>query len=459
VIRGRALARGFLWFGLASALAAPVRSVRAAEDFEDARKTFRRDSKAAETKTRASAYRALGAYDRPETVEEIVTALAKEESGFVAHGAVKALQWISTPAAVSAVASAARTKTGFVRMCLLLALTDQTGTPQTEALIEVAQGKDAPAAAQAALALGKRKIAAGVPALKALLAGDDPRLRAAAGRAIAAMPGVVDPKDLLPPLADALAASSGRERTDLLAALRAVSGRKLDMDVEAWKKTAAGAALADIVPKPEAPAYFAGIPLYGRRVVIVVDNGIRTEDPHPYQDKERLKVLCQVPNARPVPWFEIRTIRQFAHAHARRAVMDLPKTAAFDLIAVQERAKSAFGKLSPATDGAKKGAEDFLAGLKGDAKHDDFGALTQALDLGGKDAQAWSSGPDEVVYVTCQGPWLAKVSDADEVAAAIGLKARFRMVPIHTVGIGAHPQAFLRTMSDLSGGTYVDLQR
>jgi hypothetical protein len=51
------------------------------------------------------------------------------------------------------------------------------------------------------------------------------------------------------------------------------------------------------------------------------------------------------------------------------------------------------------------------------------------------------------------------MDDALEVGATIGLKARFRMVPIHTVGVGSHPQDYLRSLSDLSGGTYLDLQR
>ena len=54
--RRRALARGVLLLGLAGlAAATPLRAAAAGEDFEEARKAFRRDSKAGDAKARAHA--------------------------------------------------------------------------------------------------------------------------------------------------------------------------------------------------------------------------------------------------------------------------------------------------------------------------------------------------------------------------------------------------------------------
>ena len=56
-------------------------------------------------------------------------------------------------------------------------------------------------------------------------------------------------------------------------------------------------------------------------------------------------------------------------------------------------------------------------------------------------------------------PTTGEVKEADVVAAAIGLKARLRMVPIHTVGIHFHPYDMCREIAALTGGVYVDLTK
>ena len=64
--------------------------------------------------------------------------------------------------------------------------------------------------------------------------------------------------------------------------------------------------------------------------------------------------------------------------------------------------------------------------------------------------------------MTCAIPWAPKdpnaMVDQSEVGAAIGLKARLRMVPIHMVGVGPHPFEMMR-ISDQSGGRYLDLSQ
>ena len=202
-----------------------------------------------------------------------------------------------------------------------------------------------------------------------------------------------------------------------------------------------------------------GIPLFGDRMVVILDTSAQTDDPHPY-DRDRLTTLCEVPGARPIPWFQIQTKRQFARAWARRWVQDLPKGAKFDVFLVNTSLNDVFGKLNSANAGAKKTAIEAIEETKGVTGQDVLGALMSAIHLGGeKDKQAWSKGPCEVLYVSSSKPWLAPVTDEDHIGAAVALRAGWLQIPVHTVGVGNHPFAMMQVMSAAAGGTYLDLSK
>jgi HEAT repeat protein len=447
---------------LAAALLASLASphARAEDDWEEARKTFRRDVKAPEAAARRTAFQRIGYQDRAESVEEIVGKLASEPNLSVCWVAIKALARQESDGSRQALAAALRARSGVVRLYLLVAYGEQRTDHGADALLEVLrEGKDPMATAHAAIALGKKGVKSAVPDILPLLAKDDWHLRSAAGKALAALSGL-DAKEVLTPLADALAKGEGRERADLVAALEKVSGQKFGYDPDAWKQLAGGTAASSITAKPRPLPHFAGIPLYGRRLVVLVDNGVRTDDQLPFS-KDRMQEVSQVPGARPVPWYEIQTIRQFVHAHASRAIKDLDgRGAAFDLFSVGEKPRPLFGKLTPVNDGTRKRAVEFLAKLKPETAHDDLTSLYLALDVSGnKDGVAWSLGPEEIVYSGCTTPWLSEVTDQEEVALSVGLKARLRLVPVHNVGLGDHPYAMMTSMSELSGGTYVNLAK
>ena len=84
-----------------------------------------------------------------------------------------------------------------------------------------------------------------------------------------------------------------------------------------------------------------------------------------------------------------------------------------------------------------------------------YDAMIEALDLGGsKDGAAWTKGPDEIVFTACNAPNEGEIKDPDVVAAAIALKARIRMVPIHTVGVETHSYTMMETIARETGGVY-----
>jgi hypothetical protein len=453
-------------------------SPAAADAWADARAAFREAQKERDWRLRQSGYAPLSDFDRAEAVEEILGALSREPNGAVVLGAIKTLAGYRSPEALAAIGAAAREGRGARRNWALLALVDQPGEAGKDVLLEVVQGKDLPLAAQAAMGLGKKQVREAVPLLVALLQHKEWQVRAAAARGLRDMPGKwpIDPHTLketkptpppwfdanavLRPLVDALAAGVGRERADVVDALQRISGQDFGYDVPAWRFLVAGAPPDKIKRDPVYPPHVFGIPIYGRRVVVVIDQTTCTDDAHPFQDIARLKEMCRVPGARDVPWQRLRTTKDLIAAHAKRLVDDLPAGASFEVLFAELKIKRLFGKLQAANAGTKAAAVKEIDELDVKNGLDVLEALNVALDAAGtSDAVAWQSGPDEIVMLTCSVPWRAPVTDQAVIGASIGLKARLRMVPIHLVGVGPHPFELMTLVAEQSGGRYLDRSR
>ncbi len=449
-----------------------------ADEWADARKAFAKAQKSDDWRVRSAGFGELSYFDNAAVVGEVLTVLAEEKHSAVLLAGIKALSSFQTKPAKEAVLVALRKGKDPVRLYVILALADQAGMDAKDALLEVLQGKDGQAAAQAAMALGKKQALEALPHLQALLLHGDWRLRAAGARAIrllagpvpAAQPGKpaapATPKalttgEVLTPLVDALEAGQGRERGDLIATLARLTQQDFGWDVPAWRALIAGTRPGDIARKPLHPAYFFGAPVYGRRVVVLADNNVRTEDVHPFAaDRARLQEVCKVPGARSVPWFELRTVKHLLNAHVERTINDLPSGTLFDLIVVGGKPRNVFGKLTSANDGSKQTAVTVLEEAKPEAANDVFTALESALDIASrKDSVAWDVGPEEILYAIVALPWLSEQSDPAVVAAAIALKARLRMVPITMVGLGEHPYDLCQSLAEATGGTYVNLSK
>ena len=455
-----------------------------ADEWGDAKKAFRRTQKSEEVAVRRDAYLDLLNFDSGEAAEEALTGMLKEgkrvdASPAVLLAGIQALSTFISEGAQQVVVDAVRKGRGERRLYALLALADRAVGGGEELLLEVLAGKEA------AVALGRRKAQAAVPRLLELLESDAWQLRAAAARAFELMAGeaVLDAQtakmvlpplpawmtanlnDLLAALAVSLGSATGSARGNIVSALVRLSQQDYGYDVESWKRLAAGTDPKEIEPRPVPVPYIVGIPIYGERVVLVIDTSTCTDDTHPFQDIDRLKAVCQVPHARPVAWYEVRTTKQFFAAHARRLINDLPSRGQkFEVIAVSQKIESVFEKLTPCNAGTQRQATTFIAELAVGGGPDHFQGLTRALDVSGaKDRIAWSLGPDEIVLMTCSIPWAPGDPSATvgqtEVGAAIGLKARLRMVPIHSVGVGPHPYEMMRILADQTGGRYVGLTK
>jgi len=426
-----------------------------ADGWEEMREEFRKARKSEDWQVRRDGFIYLSGHDRPEAVEEILDALEDEENGVVVLGGLEALNFQKSSGSRERLFEVARKGKDRVRLLVLNALAEQDSKDVADLLLEVAQGKDAPAAAQAALALAKQKRPEAVPVLVKLLRDKDWQVRRAAAIALRAY----HPDEAVEPLADALASSKGRDRNEILAALLEITGQKFGNDPAAWKKFARGTPAEEIRAKPElAPTIF-GVPIYGQRVVICLDDSLRMTDPHPF-DADRLRALCDPPDGDPIPWFRVKTNAQFAVAHVKHLIQGLPKGSKFELILFNEIVRGVFGGLANVGAASRNTAFATLDDLITDNGIASYDALDAALDVAGRgDARAWKSGPDEIVFITVNMPNAGEVKEADLVAAAIGLKARLRMVPIHTVGIHYHPYDMCREIAARTGGVYVDLTK
>jgi hypothetical protein len=400
-------------------------------------------------KERREAFLPLGAHDGAAAAEEMLAALDGEDDASVVLGGVDALAILRSLGAQQALVAEGRAGKGRRRLVVLVALERQRTPEVTKLLLEVAAGKDLPAAAQAVLGLATDRPLEGFPILLQHLKGRSWQLRAAAARTLAAYAD----KDALLPLAEALGAAEGRDRADLLRALETISGQAFGYDVEAWRRLAAGEDPASIPKKPVHPPSFLGVPVYGERVVLVVDNSLEMGDPHEL-DRDVLMRLCEPPDGNPIAWFRLKTFAQLAHAHVVHLAGALPSSARFEVLFFNERLDPVFGKLSPSNGGTMRTLEEKVAGLETDNGVATYEALDAALDVAGAgDEKAWRSGPDEILFVTSNLPRTGEVVEAESVYAAIALKARLRMVPVHAFVLNYHcPQC--PALAERTGGTY-----
>ncbi|MDA1194572.1 MAG: HEAT repeat domain-containing protein [Planctomycetota bacterium] len=463
---------------LALVLCAPAPTTACADATDDAIDAFKKALRTEVWEERREAYMRVADYDSGAVARAVLDALEREPNPAVQLVGLRVLGGLGTEDAQAQLVTEARKARGSRKMLVLLALARQRGTAAAPILLEVVQDKDGPAAAQAALALGKKEVHEAIPHLVALLGRKDWQVRRAAALALAniAQPPPPEPKDGKPtpkdfrwPVPDALKApevtkaliaalaeADGVDRGAILRALAEIHEQDHGDNLAAWKLVAEGKPVdAAVAKKRDWPPAVFGIPLYGRRIVFIYDNSLRSGDPHNFGTGDRLLELCAVPGGVPLLATRLLTVGQFAQAHLTRAIGKIERGQQFELIAFNASVQPLFGKFSPSSAASRKLVEELFTGMTPDDGINTYGALTAALDLGGDaDAKAWKKGPDEIVFITCNQPTVGELKDADVIAAAIGLKARMRMVRVHTVGILTHPYSMLETMAAETGGIY-----
>ena len=466
--------RSLLWVLTVLSLAAPAR----ADDLGSARQEFRNAQRHEDYREREDAYRVLAGYDSRAAVEEALRALAREKNGAVIYTAVRCLALMKSTSAQEAYKEILTKGRSLDRLYVLMALDSMGAMGLTDALHGVLASKDAPAIAQAAMTLGRRQSIDSLPQLVPLLAHKDWQVRRGVAVALLALasplapvdpgspdkprylpaPDVMRTSEVLGALVKALETGQGSDRMPVLRTLRKVTGQDFGLDVKAWKQLVGGTPADEVVHKPVVIPHAFGIPILGRRVVVVFDRSLRMDDPHPFRAPGRLEELCEVPGDAPIPSPRLTRKRQFSAAHIRRLFLRMHKKSRLEVVWFNNNVSRLFGKLVPPSAANRKLLKETLSGLKVDEGINVYGAMMEALNIAGaKESKAWKSGPDEIILISANVPTAGEVTDADVIASAVGLKARFRMVPIHTVGIDTHAYDMLKKMSAESGGTYLNL--
>lgn len=455
-------------------------STAVADDWSDAKKAFKRAQRSDDWKTRAAGYGELAFFDGTKAVEEILKQLGKEKNEAVGLAAVKAMQAFVTDGAKEQLQKELVKQKDGRKLLVMLTLEAMEGNHGNSYLMELLQSdKDLQLKCQAALVLGRRQVKAAAGFFMDMLFHKDWHVRAAGARALDLLAGKVpdkpqDPKakpkpfppewyptkNAMTALVDALDVAEGSERRAIIAALERVGKAKLGWDPPAWRQLIGGTAVDKITKNPKHPPYFFGVPVWGKRIAIVMTLNHRLSEPHNYPDRTRLQELCEVPGARSVAWPRMKSNGHFISKHLQRTVKDLPADTKFNLFLMGQKVDSLFPRLTGANSSNKNKVITWLEEFKTDAGNDMYSGLNAALDVSGKkDTAAWGKGPDEVLVVTCAVPWLAEITDQQVIGSAVGLKARRRMVPIVAVGVHEHPYALMELLGELTGGVYLSLER
>jgi hypothetical protein len=460
------------------ALAAPSAD---ADPQTDAIKTFKKSSKIKDWRERRLAFRAMAACDSTKGVDALLAATVKERNAVVALAGIKVLGAYKSEEAQASLASRVAKASGTKSTIVLMALARQKGGAGTGILSEVLRGDDGQRAALAALALGAKAQEYSLEDLLAALNHTDWHVVAAAARgleqmALSARPQTSPPaksgssalpkwfpkNEVLHALIARLKVATGAERGDLIQALETITTKRYGWNVSAWAMLAAGKKPdANVLLQRKYPPQMFGIPLYGRRIAIVVDATVHIDNAHPFKVRKRLQDVCQVAGARELPWFRINTIDEFNRAHVARGIRDMPdEDQKFEVFFSAIKTEHVFGKMVPANPGNKEKAIAHFDKIKFSNGNDVFGSMTKALDVSGrKDAVAWQKGPDTVICVCSSNPSSAKETDQEVIGTAIGMKAGSRLVRIEAIGVYQHAFVMLKLFAELSGGRYVSLEK
>jgi Mg-chelatase subunit ChlD len=226
-----------------------------------------------------------------------------------------------------------------------------------------------------------------------------------------------------------LASLAGEVRADVVAYLTAVSGQRHGLDAAAWAewwrsagdtfrfpasidlRSARMAADADV-------ATYYDIPLYAERLVFVIDVSGSMAEPRMESAKSELV----------------------------QAILGLPDTAEFTIVAFSDAAAPWRRVPVPADEANKRAAVRFVAGLVPGGRTASFDALEAAFSF-----------DVEAVYFLSDGePTRGRLVDPDAITRFVTAANRGRRVSVYTIGIMPEPRlaAFLDVLAADNFGLY-----
>ncbi len=388
-----------------------------------------------------------------------------------------------------------------VRAHLVLALSQIPGDKTGDAIRAVVVQDDSPYARAAGItALGSKQGKKDLAMLLGALDDEAWPVRGAAIDAIKALGSSAVP-EAIEPLIGMLETETGRLKGDIADCLSRLCGKAIGPDAELWRSwyTANNTKVAERSKASDfgAPlsggaaddahgttASFYGIKTTSKRIAFVVDlsgsmmrkatapkdaagrptggavTSGRAGKGSPPADDPSMQPLPAEPNRLDVVKRELM-----------KAIWGLPEDAIFALVGFHTEAQLMGRGTQKASNGAKKAVGKMVAGWNAEGGTNTYDALQLALALGQDRKKAdkkFAEGVDTIFLLSDGLPGFGKVSDPDEIVAAVVDQAKKRRVRVHCIWVGApagggpgaekaneRGERFMRELAEGTGGQFV----
>lgn len=345
-------------------------------------------------------------------------------------------------------------------------------------------------------ALSRVERRAHMPALLKALGQGDPRVRAAAARAL--RPFVIDPRVLaaleplggdpswavrlntyetmaraqlevaVPFLVDAVLREDGQMAKSIDALLFSLVGATFSARVEAWKawwKENDQLIRTGLFRPPHDPrrrsvrgptrATFFRIPIFSKNLLFALDYSGSMRAPYALKDARTNDVRRR---------YKLPATRLgFAKAEAARAILGLPEDARFNVLVYADEAKLMVKSPMRASKGNRERAVRWLLKQETGALTNIWDALRGSFrdhlaDSGGR--QRFSKLPDTVVFLTDGKPTRGRIRNRETLQDLVQTWSYAAGIVVHCVGIGEeHDRELLHALARQTHGYYVDLGR
>ncbi|MEM8882651.1 MAG: VWA domain-containing protein [Planctomycetota bacterium] len=458
---------------------APVASAQEESPFDLAFKRYRNESlrpvfkQSAQSEERVIPLRGLDKYDSPAAAEWLMAdVLVKWKEGDVQREAVRVLTKFRRPGTVARMAEVWNRlgkKQLRAKTLSLLAFGNKSGDPATAVLKAAFAHKDPRIVAAACRAVGVGDNDVFKPQLREALNHKEPLVRADACYALAELFEV----DTKPALFNRFCQDKSRfVRFRAWQALRKLEkDNRLPCDVQAWKgwweenameePDVWGKRFPGGSDKTKAGLWF-GIPVLADRVIFVVDATQRMEqgwriDPV----KERKKP----PAERTPNFFSVKTRYALGLAHLNRALKEMADKTQVAVTMYHDKASPPNHSVFPETRKWLKLSKRVRGQIDVHVKEYEPGGtssmwegLEAAFDLQASKKPV-QQGVQMICFLTNGRPSGGQFKDrADRVSGEAWMRAQERGIVIHTVGLHNHAFALLQQMAKQSGGLYVHAQ-
>ncbi len=408
-----------------------------------------------------SAKAALARCVHPDGLEWIAGQGVSKEGGLVRLGAIDLAGRLALAGATEPLLKIAEKGKDVAEVAFALAALGEIGDARALPFLrERARHKDDRIARAALIALGRLKDAESIPFILERLRSRDFEVHYAAIRALRhagdVKAGLV--------LAELLSASRGRQREDILLALRAIAGKDLGFDTRDWirhfrkaVREAEGGAPEEGLGEAFTPALdrglpvFYGVKVFSERVTFVLDTSGSMDryygeltKPAKEADRKKLDVLKA----------EVFSALDGLAVHESKRGYEKSRFPypLFRLVRFHTAVLPWKDDLLPASPENAHEARKYVQRLEPDGATNLWGAFDRALNVSGSLAL-----PDTVILVSDGEPTSGETVSLSAIVEAVAHWNKMLGVRIHVIGIDSGNNEFMKEIAERNDGTYKGL--